>query len=230
MNNLIDKQDKYDNKIYLVPLIALVLLLLSTTKQANAALIITDINHYNANGESFVDVNNDMVNDLLINVYKDDQEDSAIVWSTTSIESEYNIDFQSNRLNFAMSTSFDAKRFAVGDVVNSSWGTWYDYGQIYMDYYYQPRDSIVKEGEWQNIGDVGFLGFSFQEDDGTHYGWMELTRGSVSISRIAYQSIAGHGASIMGAPTTSVPEPTTQMLLLSGVMFIALRRKYRLKQ
>ena len=56
---------------------------------------------------------------------------------------------------------------------------------------------------------------------------MEITRGSVAISRIAYQTVAGAGAAILGQtsnPTTSVPEPATGLLLFSGFMLLMLRR------
>lgn len=225
MNNLIRNRNAYHDKIFLI-LFSALLLLLSANK-ASAALIITDVDEYTDIGQLFIDVNNNGTDDMFFNVYKDSEEDSAVVQSTSS--PEFSENFSGNRLNFAMSTSFDANRFAVGDVVGSNWGTWYEYAQIYIDYYNDLTDTIDKEGEWQNIGDIGFLGFSFEEDDGIHYGWMELTRGSVSISRIAYQTVAGVGASIMGSPSTHVPEPTTQMLLFSGVMFLALRRKFQYK-
>lgn len=194
---------------------------------AQAELIITDLGISTANGALSVDVNNDGINDFTIEVYEDNstQDYSAVGWSNTDIESPYNISGSSkNLLNFAM-ISFDIFRFKAGSTIDANWsGGWNLFGSIYA-----VSNGVKNGGLWSDIGSTGFLGFAYEETDGTHYGWLELTRGSVNLGRMGYQTVAGQGATIIfdnsgGQTSAPVPEPASGFLVLLASMAMAWRR------
>lgn len=200
---------------------------LSISSTAFAALVISNLNLSNAGGELQVDVNNDSFNDLLLDVYKDSEYDSGFIQSLTSPESPYNTTGSSNLFNLAMFDSFNINKFNVGDTVGNSWGSWYESGFAYNDALNLASGLWEQEGQWPAIGTTGFMGFSFQESDGIHYGWMEITRGSINIGRIGYQTIAGVGALIPGSVTgnpNTIPEPTTAIMMLLSICLLLSHR------
>ena len=71
--------------------------------------------------------------------------------------------------------------------------------------------------------DSGYLGLSFVLNDGTHYGWVELTvtgnqfAPSMTIHGYGYEDVAGVSIAT-GATGTSVPEPGTLALAAAGAL------------
>jgi hypothetical protein len=80
-------------------------------------------------------------------------------------------------------------------------------------------------GGWASIGAHGFVGLRLETGMGQYnYGWLELTRGSLTVGRMGYETDPNTAAQI---PET-VPEPSTLLLLVSGAAGIAaMRRRQR---
>jgi hypothetical protein len=86
-------------------------------------------------------------------------------------------------------------------------------------------------GGWTYTGivDHGYLGFSFQRTDGTHYGWVELTVEpgyEVFVHGYAYEEVAGQTI-LTGSTMSPVPEPGTFALSSLGAAVIMLARRRR---
>lgn len=198
--------------------------------QANAALIITELNQYTNSDNLLVDVNGDDIDDFIVLVSLESEDDDyAFAWSLSSPEYSYGTTDNSNSINqfnFAMDSSFDINRFNPGDSIGSGWGDWYESGYFFSDYL-DFDNSVIESGNWSETGMSGFLGFSFEEADGTHYGWLEVTRGSIALGSMGYQNTAGVSALIPSSTSnpTSVPEPASGALLLLGSLVMLYRRK-----
>lgn len=72
---------------------------------------------------------------------------------------------------------------------------------------------ISSSGPFSEIGDTGFLGFaSFDpETEDTNFGFLEITRGSVSFGTLGFQQTANLGATV--STTAAVPLPAPLALL-----------------
>ncbi len=104
-----------------------------------------------------------------------------------------------------------------GAVVSEGSGNWSSSGFAY--------DGGL--GGWASIGAHGYVGLRFEESGSgnINYGWLELTRGSLTLGRFGYQTTAGVGAAI-----TAVPEPSGVLLMASGAAgLLALRRRRQQK-
>lgn len=112
-------------------------------------------------------------------------------------------------------------------------------GRYSCSTYYAGSHPVItgagNSGAWADDAS-GYLGFRF-EDDGWHYGWVELTLNDATfdIGRWAYETVADVGiaagsvdslappptAPAAAAGTTSVPEPGTLALLALGAAGLA---------
>lgn len=187
---------------------------ITATTQANAALIITDINETITAGESLLlDVNGDGNNDIEFYIYAYDHSfgsgENGRIKSWNSVQVGYN------------SSSKDAQMFGEGDSINSS--TQFGNPFRLYDNGLDATGAPFTRGDWDTIGDHGYLAFSFTEDDGVHYGFLEITRGSLTFGQLGYQTVTGQAAVI---PTsTPVPEPGTMLLLTTGAIGLLAQRR-----
>ena len=91
-----------------------------------------------------------------------------------------------------------------GDVVDSNLFTIPDQiGQLYTN----------DLGPWATIGATGFVGLRLSNGGGFNYGWVEITRGSLTVGRAGFQNTVNAAAPI---PTAGVPEPGSLALLALG--------------
>ena len=87
-------------------------------------------------------------------------------------------------------------------------------------------------GDFTEVGDTGFLGLSIElfnevtQSVDTHFGFAAIERGSVTITQLGFQTIAGANAVIPGGTPAPIPLPATLPLMISGAAgLLALRRK-----
>ena len=210
--------------------IAIFIAILSNT--VNAAVIITDINQVltvdaTGSNEFEVDVNNDGLFDVafLIGTFESDGQTVEFA-SATGISTE--LDEYSTQLTFG---SFDFEtvgRLSAGDVVDAeTFDTFIDFASFY---------STNREDNFLNAsGDTGFLGFRlsmqpFVIDTNPEffYGFIEVTRGSITIGNMGFQTTAGAGLTVANqtTPDAIVSAPATLgMMLITCVGFMSMRRR-----
>ena len=180
-----------------------------TPSVAIAGLIVTDINVTINDGNGYaLDVDGNGDNDMYF--YADSGASYGYLknWNGVSASTDGKYAHM-----FNAGDSVDASWFDGTNGQSSSWGTHlYDGGN---------------SGTWGTIGAHGYLGFSFDDGNGARYGWLELTRGSITIGKMALQDTAGIAAAIPGA--SSVPEPTSLLLMASGALgLLGMRRRNKL--
>jgi len=131
----------------------------------------------------------------------------------------------------------------AGITIDANWfngtlGYANDYGYLFNEHSYSEsngRNNSYNIGNWDSIGDQGYVAFAFtlenyDFDEGEHrlrsvgstniweqesvqYGWLDITRGSISINSVAIQS------------NISVPEPTSLLLFGAGLFGLVVRKK-----
>lgn len=117
---------------------------------------------------------------------------------------------------------------------NSGYGS--SFGILYEDEFEANGTLASSIGNWDSIGATGYVAFRFLSDysfedeelffgefgfeesdiwqqNNVQYGWLEVTRGSITINSFAVQNI------------TSVPEPGSLLLLGAGLFGLAARKK-----
>ena len=128
----------------------------------------------------------------------------------------------SSSLTFLTTNFKYLTRLVAGDVVDAaafSAGSGFPSGIAY--------DNLPNDG-WASVGATGFAGFRiFDGDGGYNYGYVELTRGSLTVGSTGYQTILNTGITIPGAPGgNAVPEPSSLALVAAGAAgMVALRRR-----
>jgi hypothetical protein len=169
---------------------------LAVSGSADAALIIQEINQTVSDGSVFIDLD------------QDGTDDFKVVDDFTSKASGI-VDTLSNTFPGAADDPDDldfAIKLTEGDVVNSSlFSNPSDIGTLFVG---------GATGPWGTVGATGFVGLRLSIAGDTHFGWVEITRGSLTVGRVGFQSTANTGALI---PTPSgVPEPGSLALLALG--------------
>lgn len=108
----------------------------------------------------------------------------------------------------------DAHVFSAGGEVDGTVGSESSFARLYSG----------SSGPFGTIGATGFVGLSLEKNGSTHYGWVEITRGSTIVGQAGFQNTAGAAAPIPSA----VPEPaiSSLALLASGAAgLVGLRRR-----
>jgi hypothetical protein len=190
---------------------------LSAPMNAQAALVITDINFTVTFGNQLtIDLNGDGKIDFIVavpSVLKGKPEFGALVG--------YGIDNNFNPRVSTLGNGFLTRYVEGGSVGDATLGEIAGSGIAY-----ETDFSSINGGEWNAVGVHGFAGVVMFNDsqESTNYGWIELTRGSLTVGRIGYETESGVAANIPGR----LPEPATLALLASSAVGIAaMRRRQR---
>ena len=112
--------------------------------------------------------------------------------------------------------------FAAGDEVDAGDGPVSSFAEFFDQ----------TGGPFSDIGATGFIGLQLELEDGIHYGWLEVTRGSITAGRAGFQTTPGAAAPIPGGsmnPPAGVPEPAGLPMLAAGAAGIALMQRRRKK-
>ena len=125
-----------------------------------------------------------------------------------------------------MATATDAAPLSAGAIIGPA-STFGGFGLMASDRFSSddPPITLGEEGLWDD-GLTAFLGFSFANASGTHYGWARVKVDEMS------NIITVFDAAYEDAPDTAiavdqVPEPATAALLLLGAAGVAVRRARR---
>jgi hypothetical protein len=116
--------------------------------------------------------------------------------------------------------------FSAGDTVDTSWfdGDQCDGSQGVSSPITGLYDS-TDGGAWGTIGTQGYLGFVYFSSGSNQYGWLDITRGSLTNGQLGFQSTVGATAQIA---TTPLSAPGTMALIASGALGLpGLRRRNR---
>lgn len=190
--------------LYQSPSVASVVALgvgLTASGVADAALIIQDINLTADNDFFDFDLDQDGNDDFRI-------KDKA---SAATIAKKDPIGAVLRKGNFAI-------KLAEGDAVSGGAGNFESAADLFNG----------SNGFWSESGDHGFAGLRLTFNDGdTHYGWIELTRGSIISGRAGFQNTPFAPAPIPAA-TAGAPEPGSLALLATGAAgLVSVRRRKR---
>ena len=182
---------------------------------AEAGLIVKNIDQAVVIGGSLLfDLDGDMTNDFLIDVFL--QKGSEVA----SFEGIQTAAVPTNTIGGALVGGF-AIKLSEGDSVNNSF---FDgssgVARSFVDGY---NDNT---GPWGAIGAHGFLPLRIESNGANFFGWVELTRGSLTLGQVGFEDTPNTAALIPTTPT--VPSPGSLALLASGAIGLLgmRRRKY----
>ena len=163
---------------------------LTAAGDANAALVITDINVTLPQDGNFqfldIDLNGDATIDFRLQTGLLDIDNIQLQDRTKlKLGSVSVVDF----------TGPYTSMLGVGNTVDASW---FDGTNGFSSSFGDLVDNDGN-GPWSAIGAHGFLGLSLDVGGQTHYGWLEVTRGSVIVGKMGYQTTANAGATILAS-------------------------------
>ena len=145
-----------------------------------------------------------------------------------------------DQLQFSVNNCFDEDYSAIclnkldaGEAIDADWfngtsGYGFGWGILFSNFPEITEDGSTI-GNWSSIGDSGFVAFAYSSDSGegetdiwdrsnVQYGWLDVTRGSITINNVDLQN---------NNPPTSVPEPASLLLLGAGLLGLACRKKIK---
>ena len=186
-----------NNKIINRLFVALILTAICSlgTQQAEAELVLRNINQTLSNSELAIDLDQDGNNDFTI---IDDGAGSSQI-----------VPINQTDFSVLLGGNGTPNKFSVGDSIDSSAGV-SGHGLIYIFGGQEPS-------AFEEPGSTGFIGFGITDPElaEPNFGFLEISRGSTIIGTIGYQTTPGAPAIV------SVPEPTSLAVLAIG-MFGAL--------
>lgn len=175
----------------------------------SAELIVNNLNQSTSLGEPdvYFDLDGDSEFDFFVEVDSEGAEFARIVGIQTP-----------ERMANVFGVESEADVFADGETVGPdlpSYG-WGGLRELYFD------DS----GPFAEVGTTGFVGLRLFDNDSSEafFGWAEITRGSVTVGSIGFQSTADTAAMIN---SSAVPEPSS-LGFLGLAAFILVRRRRRI--
>lgn len=175
-----------------------------------------------SSGLTVTDVNQTAVTTTVVHI--DLNGDSANDFQVISQMTQGNLSVWPAKQPWVATTSSGyLVKLQAGDVVNASTFTNSDW----IGYAYRTNDEVSGD-PWGSVGDHGYAAVRMMIEDAWHYGWIELTRGSLTVGQVGFQNTAGADAQIPSGPTTSpLPEPQTLALLALGAAGAAAVRRRR---
>ena len=215
------------------------------TQSAQAALIVTDQNKFISASEGAdrsvsIDVNNDGLFDVKFEIQASEafgpfaaSENGIVTALGTEFYDEQNeLNSYSTELLFSSLDGESLRRYDLGESIQSS--DFDEYGSNSAFIYTLDQDNTSL---WlQNIGDTGFLGYQFSVFDifdnppQVFYGFIQVTRGSIRVGDLGFQTTAGANAvvSVQTPPNVAVSAPATLAMVVLAMFGFAFNRTRRL--
>lgn len=194
------------SKLHLFEAVALSAVIPLTANSAHATMIFTEINQtasLSGQGIIEIDLNRDMVTDFILSV-----DPSGVGSIRAGGASEIGFPALvsvSTQSPFAIQLdegdAVDSKLFDGSVATGSGIATLYD----------------ATGGLWSTTGDTGYVALQVSGAEGTNFGFLEITRGSLIAGTLGYQTDPGAAAVI--------PEPSSLVLLGLGGLLISRRRR-----
>jgi hypothetical protein len=213
---------------------------------AHASLIVTDAEQFistatSSNPMVSIDVNNDSFADVRFSIESGEAFGPFDAYENGLVRGLEVNEFDDNenvvaRTSLTFSSDGESfNQFALGDTIGADdfIDTNLSSGMLY-------NLDVFNTSLWlQNIGDTGFLGFRLTSYNNSYdpqeffYGFIEVTRGSLSINTIGFQGLAGASLQVTNTLTNSSPDveasaPATLGILVMtflGLAFIRRRAK-----
>lgn len=212
---------------------ALVCCWLALCWNATGAVVVTQVTGVTAIGSGFrdFDVNNDGLDDLSF-----DANNSGLLWvritplnGTQILRDIYNIETPITNLSpffgteYAFEIGSNPHSFVISDnpwlgpISGFYWGGGGTLASTFQD------NGAINRGQYQNK--VGYMGFSYQENGQTHYGWFRVgTQGNGTAQFYEYAIETTPGQAIY---LGSVPEPGRGLMLFAGLTALVMRGRRR---
>ena len=175
---------------------------LTAAGDADAALIIQNINQTASNSNVQFDLDQNGIKDFSVGAFGAKGNISKLKSTLGAISRK--------DLLYAVQLGFNEQVDA--DLFNGTVGSSTSFAELYDG----------TSGPWGTVGAHGFVPLFLEISGATHYGWVEITRGSAIVGRAGFQSDANVAA------MTPVPLPGSLALLATGAAsLLALRRRKR---